>query len=141
MASGNWSFPCSPRNPAKVREELRVLRSLIPHWRARDMVWSPRSGVQLEFGRRLRASGELPSAGPADASGKRDGLRFQRQAAHVSDENLRWTARARWGTYRFFGFVLTDRDGFAALTPAGERFLDSRRPGDVLLRQLLKWQY
>jgi hypothetical protein len=137
VASGNWSFPCSPRNPAKVREELRLLRTVIHGWRERGLVWSPTSGAQLEFGRRLRASPELPG----DGDRERDALRFQRQAAHVSDDNLRWTARARWGTYRFFGFVLTDPEGFAALTPAGERFLDSRRPGDVLLRQLLKWQY
>jgi hypothetical protein len=145
VASGNWSFPCSPRNPAKVREELRLLRSLIPGWRARQLAWSPRSGVQLEFGRYLRLSGELPP-GPSstspnvDVAGGHD-LRFRRQTAHVSEDNLRWTARARFGTYRFFGFVLTDSDGYADLTPAGERFVDSLRPGDVLLRQLLKWQY
>ena len=134
MPSGNWSFPCSPRNPAKVREELRLLRTLIPEWRARGLTWGPRTGTQLEFGRRLRASGDVPTAGD-------DTLRFQRQTTHVSEVNLRWTARARWGTYCFFGFAQKDSEGYAALTPAGERFLDSPRPGDVLLRQLLKWQY
>lgn len=140
MPSGNWSFPCSPRNPAKVREELRLLRSLTTTWRDRGLVWSPRSGTQLEFGRLLRASAELPSPEPARDPDKED-LRFRRQAIHISDDNLRWTARARFGTYRFFGFVLTDEAGFAALTPAGECFVDSPRAGDVLLRQLLKWQY
>ncbi|HET7768259.1 MAG TPA: AlwI family type II restriction endonuclease, partial [Chloroflexota bacterium] len=134
MPSGNWSFPCSPRNPAKVREELRLLRTLIPEWRARGLTWGPRSGTQLEFGRRLRASGDIPTIGD-------DNLRFQRQTTHVSEDNLRWTARARFGTYRFFGFAQTDAEGYAVLTPAGERFVDSPRPGDVLLRQLLKWQY
>src|SRR5207245_8366542 len=47
----------------------------------------------------------------------------------------------RWGTYKFFGFVTLDAGGYAALTPAGERFVASARPGEVLLRQLLKWQY
>ena len=136
MPRGNWSFPCSPRNPAKVREELRLLRPLLSSWRSRGQVWSPRSGAQLEFGRLLRASAERP----APETGGED-LRFRRQTGYVSEENLRWTARARFGTYRFFGFALTDRDGFAALTEAGERFIDSTRPGDVLLRQLLKWQY
>ena len=113
-----------------------MLRPLLAVWRSRGQVWSPRSGAQLEFGRLLRASAELPSSESDD-----EDLRFRRQAGYVSEDNLRWTARARFGTYRFFGFALTDTDGLAALTPVGERFIDSTRPGDVLLRQLLKWQY
>ena len=74
-----------------MREELRLLRTLIPDWRARNLVWSPRSGAQLEFARHLRAATDLPVGDHGD-----DGdLRFQRQASHVSDDNLRWTARAR----------------------------------------------
>jgi hypothetical protein len=124
MPSGNWSFPCSPRNPAKVREELRLLKTLVPTWRERGMPWSPRSGSQLEFGRHLRQTQE-----------------FQTQTVALSQDNLRWTARARYGTYKFFGFVATDAQGYAGLTPAGARFVTSPRPGEVLLRQLLKWQY
>jgi len=124
MPSGNWSFPCSPRNPAKVREELRLLASLAPTWREREMPWGPRSGAQLEFGRHLRQTQD-----------------FQTQTVALSEDNLRWTARARYGTYKFFGFVATDAGGYAGLTPAGSRFVTSPRPGEVLLRQLLKWQY
>src|SRR5262245_1929730 len=124
MPSGNWSFPCSPRNPAKVREELRLLARLVPSWRQRGLPWSPRNGTQLEFGRQLRQA-----------------QTFQTQTVALSEDNLRWTARARFGTYKFFGFVATEDEGFAALTPAGERFVTSSRPGEVLLRQLLKWQY
>ncbi|MBI3973755.1 MAG: AlwI family type II restriction endonuclease [Chloroflexi bacterium] len=68
-------------------------------------------------------------------------LRFRTQTGALSEDNLRWTARARFGTYKFFGFVYTDAEGFAELTPAGRRFIESPRPGEVLLRQLLKWQY
>jgi hypothetical protein len=124
MPSGNWSFPCSPRNPAKVREELRLLATLAPTWREREMPWGPRSGAQLEFGRHLRQTQD-----------------FQTQTVALSEDNLRWTARARYGTYKFFGFVATDAGGYAGLTPAGSRFVTSPRPGEVLLRQLLKWQY
>jgi hypothetical protein len=173
MPSANWSFPCSPRNPAKVREELRLLGALVPAWRMRGMAWSPRSGAQLEFGRQLRlmaehaagdAAGERPReaargeaklwrAAPArrgaaalagaPVPGEEDPaeLRFRTQTASLSDDNLRWTARARFGTYKFFGFAAVDGHGFAALTAAGERFVQSSRPGEVLLRQLLKWQY
>ena|GEM_PF-4041798 len=145
MPSGNWSFPCSPRNPAKIREELRLLHSLAPAWRERGWLWGPRSGTQLEFGRLLRGSGErVPSHDPQDArtAGKSgEDLRFKTQTGHLSEDNLRWTARARFGTYKFFGFVATDTAGYAALTPAGEEFISARRPGNTLLRQLLKWQY
>src|SRR5436190_8460033 len=160
MPNANWSFPCSPRNPAKVREELRLLAALAASWRLRGMPWSPRSGAQLEFGRELRLSAgsgspksEVRSRPPdlglrtsdfglaASQGDDPSELRFQRQAEALSDDNLRWTARARWGTYKFFGFVTLDAGGCATLTPAGERFVDSSRPGEVLLRQLLKWQY
>jgi hypothetical protein len=148
MPSGNWSFPCSPRNPAKVREELRLFRQLAPSWRLRGLPWSPRSGAQLEFGRELRLMAESPVAGqqPLDVAASRADddpahLRFRTQAPALTDDNVRWTARARFGTYKFFGFVSTDAGGYADLTDAGRRFVDSPRPGDVLLRQLLKWQY
>jgi hypothetical protein len=160
MPSGNWSFPCSPRNPAKVREELRLLATLIPSWRARGLPWSPRSGAQLEFGHRLRLMADEPPslapAGPrhqaaelgpsweplaAEAGDEPTALRFQTQSPVLSDDHLRWTARARFGTYKFFGFACVDAHGYAQLTPAGERFITSPRPGEVLLRQLLKWQY
>jgi hypothetical protein len=156
MPSGNWSFPCSPRNPAKVREELRLLASLVPVWQERGLRWSPQSGTQLEFGRQLRstgvASGMRPSIleerrmdvghGPWDSGPDANApLGFQRQTTALSDDNLRWTARARFGTYKFFGFAATDLEGFARLTPAGQQFAFGARPGDLLLRQLLKWQY
>ena len=164
MPSGNWSFPCSPRNPAKVREELRLLGTLAPAWRMRGLRWSPRSGAQLEFGRHLRLAAEIPrsavrspkpSTEAANDLGVRTSdfglvspgdenladLRFRTQVSSLTDDNLRWTARARFGTYKFFGFAAADAEGFAALTPAGERFVRSARPGEVLLRQLLKWQY
>lgn len=136
MPSGNWSFPCSPRNPAKVREELRLFRTLAPAWRERGLTWSPRSGTQLEFGRYLREVGVGASLPGADEE-----LRFQTQTTRLSDDNLRWTARARFGTYKFFGFVATDEAGYASLTPAGHELVETTRPGETLLRQLLKWQY
>src|SRR5688500_4266797 len=136
MPSANWSFPCSPRNPAKVREELRLLGALVPAWRMRGMPWSPRSGAQLEFGRQLRlmaehtvpdSPGDRPRESPRNgaklwtASDSRSGadaraagpppgeedpaeLGFRTQTASLSEDNLRWTARARFGTYKFFGF-------------------------------------
>lgn len=166
MPSASWSFPCSPRNPAKAREELRLLSALIPSWKVRGMKWGPRTGAQLEFGRQLRQTAVRGEAEGADvASGERGGrlfnhaaggpagaivapgeedpaeLRFRRQAESLTDANLCWTARARFGTYKFFGFAAIDTDGFATLTPAGQRFVESAHPGEALLRQLLKWQY
>ena len=72
----------------------------------------PRSGSQLEFGRHLRQTQE-----------------FRTQALAISEDNLRWTARARFGTYKFFGFVAADGEGYAVLTPAGERFATSSARG------------
>ncbi|HEV2122365.1 MAG TPA: hypothetical protein VGW38_06290, partial [Chloroflexota bacterium] len=73
MPSGNWSFPCSPRNPAKTREELRLLASLTREWRDQGRRWSPQTGTQLEFGRRLRLMAETP-ARPLPTTTQRPGL-------------------------------------------------------------------
>ncbi len=154
MPSGNWSVPTSPRNPAKIREELRLLAALLPSWRLRGMAWGPSTGTQLEFGRALR---QMPSQVAAQDSAlvERDylgqvkpstvreepSLPFQRQAEQLTDDNLRWTARARFGTYKFFGFIALDAGRIARFTPAGERLIHGPRPHEVFLRQLLKWQY
>ena len=154
MPSGNWSVPTSPRNPAKIREELRLLAALLPSWRLRGMAWGPRTGTQLEFGRALR---QMPSqVEPQDSDHvERDhlgqvrpsaikeapSLPFQRQAEQLTDDNLRWTARARFGTYKFFGFVALDAGRITRFTPAGEHLIHGPRPHEVFLRQLLKWQY
>src|SRR5579883_1532575 len=103
MPSANWSFPCSPRNPAKLREELRLLAALVPSWRARGLPWSPRSGAQLEFGRRLRLmADDPPSPSPrsvgepggeealppiAEDGPERAALRFQTQSPVLSDDH------------------------------------------------------
>ncbi len=129
------------------------------------MRWShargPAGGAQLEFGRQLRqmtglsglrsqVSGQALDLRPTPPDSRLPALpgdedpatlRFRTQTAALSDDNLRWTARARFGTYKFFGFAATDGEGFARLTAAGEQFVTSSRPGEVLLRQLLKWQY
>ena len=98
-------------NPAKVREELRLLATLAPGWRQRGC-----NGAPQRFAAGVRAP-PAPDAG------------VPTQALAISEDNLRWTARARFGTYKFFGFVAADGEGYAVLTPAGERFATSPARG------------
>lgn len=132
MANSSWSFPTSPRNPAKIAVELRILAALVDQWRAQGKLWSPQV-TQIEFGEALRTSGM-----DTDAD---DSLAFQRQNEDITSENLAWTARARFGTYKFLGFVYIDDAGYADLTAAGKRLISTNRPDIVMLKQLLKWQY
>lgn len=126
-----WSFPTSPRNPAKLPRELSILRELTSVWKRKGLVWSPQNGTQREFGEALRNSDDFIE----------DDLAFERQADTLTEENICWTARARFGTFKFFGLAFVDSKGFCDLTPAGNLLIESSMPHEVLLKQLIKWQY
>jgi hypothetical protein len=54
----SWSFPTSPRNPGKVRIELKILSQFVDVWKKQGKKWMPNT-TQIEFGEALRASGEI----------------------------------------------------------------------------------
>ncbi len=99
MVKSSWSFPTSPKNPAKVSFELKILAPLSMEWKQQGKNWSPQT-TQIEFGKALRDF-------EADEDEKdREGSRaFQKQADEISESNLAWTVRARFGTFKFLGFV------------------------------------
>ena len=53
MAKSSWSFPTSPRNPAKIPFELKILAPLVMEWKQQGKIWSPQT-TQIEFGKALR---------------------------------------------------------------------------------------
>lgn len=124
----NWSFPCSPRNPSKIVPELKLLNRYTNVWRQRNIKWGPSFDSQEEYGMALREMEESEHS-------------FQLQTDELTTDNLCWTARARFATYKYFGFVYIDDAGFCELTDAGKRLITTLRPSEVMLRQLLKWQY
>ena len=135
MVKSSWSFPTSPRNPAKIPFELKILAPLVMEWKQQEMIWSPLT-TQIEFGKALR-----DYEADEDEEDMEESLAFQKQADEISDSNLAWTARARFGTFKFLGFVTVTENGYAELTQAGQRMANTKRPDIVMLKQLIKWQY
>src|SRR5216683_3375832 len=133
--ANSWSFPTSPRNPGKVRLELEILSQFVDVWKEQGKKWAPNT-TQMEFGEALRASGVIE--GESDT---KQSLSFQRQADTITMENLAWTARARFGTFKFLGFTHITNEGYADLTEAGRRIINTKRPDIIMLKQLIKWQY
>src|SRR6266567_2180745 len=130
----SWSFPTSPRNPAKIPIELSILSNLVDTWKEQGKKWKPET-TELEFGETLRASGEV------EDNDAKQNLYFKRQADTITEQNLKWTGRARFGTFKFLGFVYVTNEGYADLTDAGRRIITTKQPSIIMLKQLLKWQY
>lgn len=135
MTKSSWSFPTSPRNPAKIPFELKILAPLVVEWKHQGKSWSPQT-TQIEFGKALR-----DFEADKDEEDMEESLAFQKQADEISESHLAWTARARFGTFKFLGFVTVTGNGYAELTEAGQRMANTKRPDSVMLKQLIKWQY
>jgi hypothetical protein len=135
MVKMSWSFPTSPRNPAKIPFELQILAPLVTEWKQQGKIWSPLT-TQIEFGKALR-----DYEADEDEEDVEESLAFQKQADMISDSNLAWTARARFGTFKYLGLVAVTKTGYAELTEAGQRMASTKRPDIVMLKQLIKWQY
>jgi hypothetical protein len=116
---------------------LRILEPLVEQWKEQGLPWSPNT-TQIEFGKALRDSEDDKEEEEEYTKPK---LIFQRQINEISEPNLAWTARARFGTLKFLGFVYVTSNGYAALTDAGHRMTLTKRPDIVMLKQLIKWQY
>ena len=73
---------------------------------------------------------------------RREYLRY----AH-SDESYAQTsdpesnARQEKAIYEYFGFGYVNRSGLVVMTPAGHEIVSSGNPEEIMLRQLLKWQF
>jgi hypothetical protein len=125
--ANSWSFPTSPRNPGKVRIELEILSQFVDVWKEQGKKWAPNT-TQIEFGEALRASGVIE--GKSDT---KQSLSFQRQTDTITVENLAWTARARFGTFKFLGFTYITKEGYVDLTEAGRHIINTKRP-EILKR-------
>ncbi len=113
MAKISWSFPTSPRNPSKIPFELKIFLPLVKEWSEQGKIWSPQT-TQIEFGKALRDF-EVGK----DEEDAEESLAFQKQTDEISEMNLAWTARARFGTLKFLGLVSITKDGYAELTKQG----------------------
>ena len=107
-------FTTSPRTPAKMIPEIRLL-----HEQFEGKVWTGKAGVQEQF---------------ADALAQADFFEGK-----VSSKYKTFTARDRiTRAPKSLGFI--DLSPAIALTEAGNAFVYGKRPQEVYLRQLLKFQ-
>ncbi|MBI3909602.1 MAG: AlwI family type II restriction endonuclease [Armatimonadetes bacterium] len=109
-----WSVPTSPRSPEKLPDELALLS------RFEGQLWN--EDTQTRFARAL-AEAEF----------------FE---GSVSATEPDFSARDRVNRApKTFGFVRIQRGTPLEITPAGRELIGRRNVDDLLLRQLLKWQY
>jgi len=115
-----WYVSCSPRNPAKIRNEVELLAKLEGEdWNAKDS--SGKHITQVKFARMLS---------------KLDG--FEGEAA---GKESAFSARDRVAPMKTYGFAYVDRDGKIRITKAGRELIKGEDEERVFLMQMLKWQY
>jgi hypothetical protein len=79
MVKMSWSFPTSPRNPAKIPFELKILAPLVMEWKQQGKIWSPHT-TQIEFGKALRNY-----EADENEQDMEESLAFQKQADEISE--------------------------------------------------------
>lgn len=112
----NWYVSCSPRSPEKIIPEIHELSKYD------NTIWAGNnSESQINFARDL--------------------ANMQSFKGETFDGEASFSARDRVAPMKTYGFVYTGKDKKIHLTPAGNMLVNMRRPKDVFLKQLVKWQY
>ncbi len=115
-----WYVSCSPRNPAKIRDEVALLAKLEGEdWNAKDS--SGKHTTQIKFAQML-----------AKSTG------FEGTAAGKESD---FSARDRVAPMKTYGFAYIDEDNRIRITKAGKELIKGVNEERVFLMQLLKWQY
>ncbi|BBU41395.1 AlwI restriction endonuclease [Aeribacillus composti] len=113
----NWYVSCSPRSPEKIQPELKVLANF------EGSYWKGVKGYKAQeaFAKELAALPQFL------------GTTYKKEAA--------FSTRDRVAPMKTYGFVFVDEEGYLRITEAGKMLANNRRPKDVFLKQLVKWQY
>jgi len=115
-----WYVSCSPRSPAKIKNELALLAKLEGQkWNKKDRKGN--NVTQLKFAKMLRDLAEFEG----EASGKE------------SD----FSARDRVAPMKTYGFAYIDNQGRLEITKAGKALISGDDEQHIFLMQMLKWQY
>ena len=110
----------SPRNPAKIRQELELLsRFDSQNWREKDE--QGQLIHQLQFANLLAESDFFEGS--------------------ISDRYPAFAARDRLRAPQMLGFAYVDEAQILHITPAGWQLIRDEHVNELFLRQLLKWQF
>jgi hypothetical protein len=117
-----WYVSCSPRSPEKLAPELAQFATIEgKKWNAKD---GNINVTQIEFTKLLADKKKVPT--------------FE---GSISKRDPAFSARDRVKPYKTFGFAYVDDEDSIVITPAGRRLIEGKRPKELFLKQLLKWQY
>ena len=115
-----WYVSCSPRNPAKIRNEVALFAKLEGEkWNKRDE--KGELIVQKKFAVMLSQLEGFEG----EASGKESAF----------------SARDRVAPMKTYGFAYIDKDGIIRITKAGHELVKGGDEERIFLMQMLKWQY
>jgi len=115
-----WFATTSPRNPAKLRQELELLSRFDgKHWWKRDD--QDQLVRQLQFAKLLAESGFFEGS--------------------ISERYPTLAARDRLRAPQMLGFAYVDETRILHITPAGWQLIRNEHVNELFLRQLLKWQF
>lgn len=112
----NWYVSCSPRSPEKIQPELAVL------FKYQGQLWrGNNSGAQENFAKDLASLDTFK------------GETFEYEKS--------FSARDRVAPMKTYGFIFINKSGELQFTKAGLMLKENKRPKDIFLKQLIKWQY
>jgi len=114
-----WFVTTSPRNPAKLRQELELLSRFDgKNWWEKNDQGQPIH--QLQFAKLLAESEFFEGS---------------------IERNLAFAARDRLRAPQMLGFAYVDEAQILHITPAGWQLIRNEHVNELFLRQLLKWQF
>lgn len=132
-----WYVPCSPRSPTKIAPEVQLLQNLEGEdWNLLDESLFKdltNKGIRRDVARDKCLLTQMKFA---DLLSKC--LTFE---GSISEARPTFSARDRVAPMKSFGFAYIDSRGKVRITKAGKRLATNKRPEEVFLKQLLKWQY
>ncbi len=115
-----WFVTTSPRNPAKLRQEIELLSRFDGrNWWEKDDHGQP--VYQLQFAQLLAESDFFEGS--------------------ISERYPAFAARDRLRAPQMLGFAYVDEARTLHITPAGWQLIRNERVNELFLRQLLKWQF
>jgi len=120
MAKELWYVSCSPRNPAKIRDELELLSQLEgKKWNAKNR--AGKHTTQIQFAKMLS---------------NHEGFEGSARGRETD-----FSARDRVAPMKTYGFIFIDDDDCVRLTKAGKALIKGDDEQHVFMMQMLKWQY
>lgn len=118
----NWTFADLPRDINHMIDNFKEFAEFLASFPEEKRNWKSGSELQKLFGKELRK--EI----------------FREKQREQIKSTLDRVARGALAKCKFLGLFYVDNN-IAHITEAGRELLSTNRPQDIILKQLIKWQY